>query len=36
MDLYISYRSYDVDTGYGIDKADGDFDTVVAGGRIKF
>ena len=36
MDLYISYRSYDIDTGYGIDKADGDFDTVVAGGRIKF
>jgi predicted porin len=36
MDLYVSYRSYDVDTGYGIDQADGDFDTVVAGGRIKF
>ncbi len=36
MDLYISYRSYDVDTGYGIDEPDGDFDTVVAGGRIKF
>jgi len=35
MDLYISYRSYDVDTGFNQD-ADAEFDTVVMGGRIKF
>lgn len=33
MDLFISYRNYDLDNGAGIE---GDFDTVVAGGRIKF
>lgn len=33
MDLYISYRSYDLDNGGPVES---DFDTVVAGGRIKF
>ena len=33
MDLYISYRHYDIDDGAG---GDADFDTVVAGGRVKF
>ena len=37
MDLYISYRDYyDIDTGYTPSVPEGDFQTVVAGGRIKF
>ncbi len=35
MELYISYRHYDIDPGYNA-TPDADFDTVVAGGRIKF
>ncbi len=33
MDLYISYRHYDIDDGAGIES---DFDVVVGGGRVKF
>lgn len=33
MDLFISYRHYDIDNGAGVES---DFDTVVGGGRIKF
>jgi hypothetical protein len=37
MDLYISYRDYyDIDTGYTRFSGEGDFQTVVAGGRVKF
>jgi predicted porin len=38
MDLFISYRHYDIDGGESSDNyvQDADFDTVVAGGRIKF
>ena len=37
MDLYVSYRDYyDIDTGYTPAVPEGDFQTVVAGGRIKF
>ncbi len=35
MDLYISYKSYDIDPTLG-NVDDRDFDAVVAGGRIKF
>ncbi|MBU2583191.1 MAG: porin [Alphaproteobacteria bacterium] len=33
MDLFISYRSYELDNGAGVES---DFDAVVGGGRIKF
>ncbi|MBU1211993.1 MAG: porin [Alphaproteobacteria bacterium] len=33
MDLYISYRNYEVDNGAGLDS---DFDVVIGGGRIQF
>ena len=35
MDLFISYRHYDVDVGFN-QIEDADYDVVVAGGRIKF
>lgn len=34
MDLYISYRHYDLDGG--VNAGDAEFDTVVGGGRVKF
>lgn len=36
MDLYISYRHYDLDGGVAGPVLDDEFDTVVAGARIKF
>jgi predicted porin len=33
MDLFISYRHYDIDNGAGVES---DFDTVVGGGRVRF
>jgi len=38
MELYASYRHYDVKDEAGADELahEGEFDTVVVGGRIKF
>lgn len=36
MDLFLSYRHYDLDSGIGGPLLDDEFDTVVGGARIKF